>query len=106
MSYPPLQTSQFNIDGTTEFKSKLSICIFSPSLIAIVSMIFLFGVPLIEQSIIDTRIVENSRIDLGFPVISNDTNASEKSLYEKFYKFVYKTTGMESKEQINMTTLF
>ena len=61
----------------------------------VASLLILFTVPLFNETVVDTRIVENSKIDLGFPVISNETTS--QSAFKTFYKKIYKTTEMEKK---------
>jgi hypothetical protein len=45
-SYPPLQTSQFNSDGTTEYRSKVQVFYFLPSICCIIILILVFLIPL------------------------------------------------------------
>jgi hypothetical protein len=63
----------------------------------VASLLILFTVPLFNETVVDTRIVENSKIDLGFPVIANKTQDGF-SIYQWFYKMIYKTTTMEKKQ--------
>ena len=63
-SFPPLQTTHFNENGSEEYKTEAQICVFGPSLIAILVVLYLYLTPLLFSDIIKTSInIEN--LDLG-----------------------------------------
>ena len=109
-SYPALQTPTFQQDGTTEFRSRLQIFVFVPSVCGIILMACLFIIPLFQDFTMDTRITENSLINLGFPVFQNQTHHNytdeRYSIYEKFYSALYQTRGLESRMQLDFDELF
>ena len=50
MSFPPLKTSHFNPDGTNKFSSKLQICVFCPSVMIMIVLFLVAGVPLLSDA--------------------------------------------------------
>ena len=86
-SFPPYETPYFNEDGHNYYRSKTMICVFAPSVLAILLILLMCMFPLTNDEIMISNVYE-SKLDYGFEMIDNSTN-QEYLPYSRWYAYLY-----------------
>ena len=92
ISFPAYETAWFNEDGTSQFKSKLMICVFAPTVLLVGVMIFLLFIPLFTVDYVNSKVVV-SRNSIGIPLFNNNTNTDIRPISSNFSWLLKKFKG-------------
>ena len=68
--FPPFNTPHFNDDGNNQFRSKAMICVFGPSMCALILIAMVCIVPIFTDEILQTTISTDT-LDYGFQMVNN-----------------------------------
>ena len=89
LSYPAMRTNHYNINGSDKFRSKVQFVVCFPTVLAIICVVMIYGIPLLSNDIFTTE-VSFTKVDFGLDGIRNSSNYDYYpvgGIYTKFLKF-------------------